>query len=199
MRTDSVKIESMKIDISQDTLDDLQDRLKRTRWPGEIPGTGWSRGVDMSYMKELVEYWLDEYDWRKQEAKLNEFNHFKADINGLGIHFIREEGKGSNPMPLFMMHGYPWSFTMLLKIIPMLTDPASYGGDPEDAFTVVVPSLCGFAEDVQVSGPTRSLRDVCRLKITKRSFPAIQMKWRQNLPEITSRWDGLEQHVTLLS
>ena len=98
----------------------------------------------MSYMKELVEYWLDGYDWRSEEAQLNEFSHFRADIDGLGIHFIREEGKGPDPMPLFMMHGYPWSFTMLLKIIPMLTDPASHGGDPKDAFTVVVPSLIGF-------------------------------------------------------
>lgn len=139
-----VKIEPYEIHVPQEVLDDLQERLHRTRWPNEIPGTGWTRGTDLSFMKGLVQYWLDEYDWRKEEAKLNEFAHFKADVDGLGIHFIRKEGKGPDPMPLLMMHGYPWSFTMLLKIIPILTDPAAYGGDPEDAFTVVSPSLCGF-------------------------------------------------------
>jgi len=140
----AVTITPMKVQIPQAVLDDLRQRLERTRWPGEIPGTGWQRGTDLSYMKELVEYWLDEYDWRKEEARLNAFAHFRADVDGLGIHFIREEGKGPNPMPLFMMHGYPWSFTMLLRIIPMLTDPAAQGGDPADAFTVIVPSLIGF-------------------------------------------------------
>jgi microsomal epoxide hydrolase len=139
-----VTVKPYKIDVSQETLDDLQERLRRTRWPGEIPGTGWDRGVDLSYMKELVEYWLEEYDWRKEEEKLNSFANYRADVDGLGIHFIREEGKGPNPMPLFMMHGYPWSFSMLLKIVPMLTDPAAHGGDPNDSFTVVVPSIIGF-------------------------------------------------------
>ena len=132
------------IDVPADVLDDLEQRLRLTRWPGEIAGSGWQRGTDLAYMKELVDYWLDEYDWRKEEARLNRFDHFRADVDGQGIHFLREEGKGPGPMPLLMMHGYPWSFTMLLKILPTLTDPAAHGGDPEDAFTIVVPSLIGF-------------------------------------------------------
>ena len=140
----AVKIDTMTIDIPQAVLDDLEERLLRTRWPNEIPGTGWSRGADLTYMKELVAYWLDEYDWRKEEAILNRFQHFKANVDGLGIHFLRQEGAGPNPMPLLMMHGFPWSFTMILKIIPMLTDPVAHGGDLSDAFTVIVPSLCGF-------------------------------------------------------
>ena len=119
------KVEPYTIDVPQDVLDDILERLRRTRWPNEIPGTGWQRGTDLSYMKELVRYWLEAYDWRTEEARLNRFAHFKADVDGLGIHFIKEEGRGPDPMPLFMMHGYPWSFTMLLKIIPMLTDPVS--------------------------------------------------------------------------
>ena len=95
-------------------------------------------------MKDLIDYWLHEYDWREQEAKLNRYQHFKTEVDGLGIHFIHEEGKGPNPIPLFMMHGYPWSFILLLRILPMLTDPASHGGEPEDAFTVVIPSIIGF-------------------------------------------------------
>ena len=144
MPSNSIDIKAHTIDVAQNVLDDVRERLIRTRWPDEVPNTGWSRGVDMAYMKELTAYWLDEYDWRAQEAQLNALNHYTADIDGLGIHFIREEGKGPDPMPLFLMHGYPWSFVVLLKILPMLTDPASYGGDPKDSFTVVVPSIIGF-------------------------------------------------------
>ena len=117
-------------------------------WPGsggpEIPGSGWDYGTNLGYMKGVVDYWLNTYDWRKEEARLNQFPQFKADVGGLGIHFIRAEGKGPDPMPLLMLHGYPWSVATLYRIIPMLTDPVSYGGDSEDAFTVIAPSLCGF-------------------------------------------------------
>ena len=96
----AVKIDTLTFDIPQAVLDDLEERLLRTRWPNEIPGTGWSRGADLTYMKELVAYWLDEYDWRKEEAILNRFQHFKANVDDLGIHFLRQEGAGPNPMPL---------------------------------------------------------------------------------------------------
>ena len=132
MSTAPIAVRAHTIDVPQAVLDDLRARLARTRWPGTVPGSGWSRGVDTAYIKELVKYWLDEYDWRAQEARLNELNHCKAEVEGLGIHFIHAEGKGPEPMPLFLMHGYPWSFVVLLKILPMLTDPASYGGDAAD-------------------------------------------------------------------
>ncbi len=140
----SIAVQPYLLDVPQDVLDDLRTRLERTRLPGTVPGTGWSRGVDFNYMQDLIDYWIHEYNWRKQEAKLNRYQQFRAEVDGLGIHFVHEEGKGPNPMPLFMMHGYPWSFILLLRILPMLTDPASYGGDPEDAFTVVIPSIIGF-------------------------------------------------------
>lgn len=101
----AITISPMTVHVPESLLDDLRQRLERTRWPGEIAGTGWQRGTALSYMKELVDYWLDEYDWRKEEARLNTFAHFRADVDGLGIHFVREEGKGPSPMPLFMMHG----------------------------------------------------------------------------------------------
>ena len=140
----SIAIQPYSLNVPQDVLDDLRERLERTRLPGSVSGTGWSRGVDFDYMEDLIDYWIHEYDWREQEARLNRYRHLKADVDGLGIHFIHEEGKGPNPMPLFMMHGYPWSLILLLRILPMLTDPASYGGDPADAFTVVIPSIIGF-------------------------------------------------------
>ena len=140
----AVTVNPMTIDIDQEILDDLFDRLRRTRWPDTIPGTGWNRGVDLDYMKDLVDYWIHEYDWRKQEAELNKFAHFKAQVDGLGIHFIHEQGQGPHPMPLFLMHGYPWSFVLLLRILPMLTNPTAFGGDAADAFTVIIPSIIGY-------------------------------------------------------
>lgn len=139
-----IPISPFRIEVPQDTLDDLRERLRRTRWPGQVPGTGWTRGIDLDYMKELVRYWAEEFDWRKQEERLNRLPHFLADIKDQRLHFIHQPGNGPAPLPLFMMHGYPWSFVLLERILPMLTDPASHGGDPRDAFTVIVPSIIGF-------------------------------------------------------
>ncbi|MGH7453941.1 MAG: epoxide hydrolase family protein [bacterium] len=133
-----------KIQIPQATLEDLQERLRRIRWPDEIPGAGWDYGANLAYMKELINYWRTQFDWRAQEDAINQFHHFRATVEGLGIHFIHEAGKGPNPLPLIITHGWPGSFLEMLKIIPSLTDPVSYGGDPVDAFDVVVPSLPGY-------------------------------------------------------
>jgi pimeloyl-ACP methyl ester carboxylesterase len=142
------------IEVPQATLDDLQRRLARTRWPAPIDGVGWSYGADLDYMQELVSYWQHGYDWRAHEAKLNQFAHFKATIDGLGIHFIHERGKGPSPLPLVLTHGWPDSFYRFSKVIPLLTDPASHGGDPADAFDVVAPSVpgMGFSERPRTRG-----------------------------------------------
>jgi pimeloyl-ACP methyl ester carboxylesterase len=137
-------IPSFTIDIPQATLDDVQVRLGRTRWPDEIEGAGWDYGTNLDYLKSLVDYWQYEFDWRAQEAKLNQFTQFRTEIDGLGIHFIYERGKGPNPTPLILTHGWPDSFYRMYKIIPLLTDPARYGGSPSDSFDVIVPSLPGF-------------------------------------------------------
>ena len=139
-----MEIKPFPIHVSEEILEDLRERLRRVRWPHQIPGSGWEYGTDLQYMKEFVNYWLNEFNWRQQEARLNKFAHFKANVDGLGVHFIHEKGKGPRPLPLLMLHGYPWSIVTLLKIIPMLTDPASHGGNAEDSFTVIAPSLCGF-------------------------------------------------------
>jgi len=139
-----MSIQSFKIAIPQATLDDLRERLACTRWPDEVEGAGWDYGTNLGYMKELADYWQHEYDWRAQEAMLNSFSHFRADIDGLGIHFIHERGKGPRPMPIILTHGWPGSFCEMLKVIPMLTDPESHGGKAEDAFDVIVPSLPGY-------------------------------------------------------
>jgi pimeloyl-ACP methyl ester carboxylesterase len=132
------------MNVPDDILTDLRARLAQTRWPGELPDTGWEYGSNLAYIQELVEYWRTQFDWRAQERMLNELPHFRTQIDGLGIHFIHVRGKGPHPHPLVITHGWPSTFFEILKIIPRLTDPASYGGDPADAFDVVVPSLPGY-------------------------------------------------------
>jgi pimeloyl-ACP methyl ester carboxylesterase len=139
-----MSIQSFKIAIPQATLDDLRERLARTRWPDEVEGAGWDYGANLGYMKDFADYWQHRYDWRKQEAALNTFAHFKAAVDGIGIHFIHERGQGPNPTPIILTHGWPDSFYRMHKIIPMLTDPARFGGDPADSFDVIVPDLPGF-------------------------------------------------------
>ena len=137
-------VKPFKINLKQEILDDLRARLARTRWTDEIAGAGWDYGTNLSYLKELCSYWRNEFDWRRQEKYLNSFHHFRADVDGLGIHFIHERGRGKDPLPLLLIHGYPDSFFRFHKIIPMLTDPENNGGKAQDAFDVVVPSIPGY-------------------------------------------------------
>ena len=133
-----------RVNVPESVLTDLQYRLAHTRWPDELEDAGWTYGTNREYLKQLADYWQQGYDWRAQEAKLNEFPHFKEEVDGLKIHFIYIEGKGPNPMPLLLTHGWPDSFFRMLKMLPFLTDPASHGGRAEDAFTVIVPDMPGY-------------------------------------------------------
>jgi pimeloyl-ACP methyl ester carboxylesterase len=139
-----VEVRPFTIQIPDEVLDDLRRRLDNTRFPDEIPGSGWDYGSNLDYLKELVQYWRTDFDWRAQEEKLNRFRHYKTNVDGLDIHFIHERGHGPNPMPLVMTHGWPSCFFEMTKMIPLLTDPGHHGGDPADAFDMVVPSLPGF-------------------------------------------------------
>jgi pimeloyl-ACP methyl ester carboxylesterase len=138
------QMKPFKIEIAQNVLDDLQRRLKQTRWTDEPKDAGWNYGTNPQYLRELVDYWQNGYDWRKQETALNKFEHFKTEIDGIDIHFIHVRGKGPDPKPLLLTHGWPDSFYRFYKVIPMLTDPARYGGDPSKSFDVIVPSIPGF-------------------------------------------------------
>jgi len=135
---------SFKIQVPQETLEDLRQRLAKTRWPDEVEGAEWDYGTNLAYLKTLVQYWQNKFDWSEQEEVINRFAHFRTEIDGFGIHFIHERGRGENPLPIILTHGFPDSFLRFAKIIPMLTDPAEYGGDPADSFDVVVPSLPGY-------------------------------------------------------
>ncbi len=137
-------MEQFHIKVEQEVLDDLTYRLKQIRWPRNINNTDWERGTDPAYLESLISYWLSDYDWRMQEAKLNQFSQFRCNVDGIDIHFIYERGKGPNPIPIILTHGWPDSYLRYLKLIPLLTDPESYGGNALDSFDVIIPSIPGF-------------------------------------------------------
>lgn len=131
--------------VEQAVLDDLRHRLARTRWPDEPVDAGWSYGTDLRYVKQFATYWRDEYDWRRHETAVNALRQFTTDIGGATVHFVHEPGSGPNPFPLLLVHGWPGSVWEFNRLIPLLTDPARSGGDADDAFSVVAPSLPGYA------------------------------------------------------
>jgi pimeloyl-ACP methyl ester carboxylesterase len=141
---DASEIRPFQIAIPQPDLDDLRARLARTRWPDELPGVGWSRGVPLGDLKELAGYWADGFDWRAQEARLNRYSQYTTTIDGQPIHFLHVRSPEADALPLLVTHGYPSSVAEFLEVIGPLSDPRAHGGDPADAFHVVAPSLPGF-------------------------------------------------------
>jgi pimeloyl-ACP methyl ester carboxylesterase len=137
-------IEKFAINVSDAVLADLSRRLDATRWPDEIENAGWEGGTNLAYMKALTAYWRNGYDWRRQEATLNDLPHYRMALDGLRVHFVHRRGKGPRPLPLIITHGWPGSFVEMVRLIPLLADPAAHGGSAEDAFDVVVPSLPGY-------------------------------------------------------
>ena len=137
-------VTSFRIEIPDADLDDLRDRLHRTRWPEAETVDDWSQGVPLAYLRDLCEYWADGYDWRATEARLNALPQFRTRIDGLGIHFIHARSPHPDALPLVITHGWPGSIVEFLKVIGPLTDPTAYGGDAADAFHVVCPSLPGY-------------------------------------------------------
>jgi microsomal epoxide hydrolase len=144
-------IRPFRIDIPQAEVDDLRDRLARTRWPDQMPGVGWDYGIPLDYVKGLAEYWRTGYDWRVQEARLNEFPQFTTAIDGQNVHFLHVRSPEPQALPLIITHGWPGSVAEFMEIIGPLADPRAHGGDPADAFHLVVPSIPGYG----FSGPTR--------------------------------------------
>jgi hypothetical protein len=137
--------ESFKIAVPDAVLTDLSERLSRVRYPIDFANENWAYGTNRTYLEEMVAYWRDQYDWRKHEAEINRFAHYRTTIDGVSIHFIHEPGKGPKPIPLILSHGWPWTFWDLHKVIRPLADPSAFGGDPVDSFDVIVPSLPGSA------------------------------------------------------
>jgi pimeloyl-ACP methyl ester carboxylesterase len=147
-------IQPFRIDVADAALADLRNRIACTRWPDEVAGSGWDYGTNRHYLRQLLAYWRDEFDWREQERRLNAFSHFLTDVDGLTLHYFLEPGRGPSPMPIILVHGWPSTFFEMTKLAPLLADPAAHGGDPADSFDVVVPSLpgCGFSEKPHAAG-----------------------------------------------
>ncbi|MEN3279856.1 MAG: hypothetical protein V7607_996 [Solirubrobacteraceae bacterium] len=137
--------EPFAVEVAQAILDDLDQRLARVRWAQQLDGPGWEDGASPAWLRTLVGWWRDGFDWRAQEAALNRFAHFRTTIGGVGLHYVHARGRGRAPLPIVLTHGWPSTFYELLGLIGPLTDPAAHGGDPRDAFDVVIPSLPGYA------------------------------------------------------
>jgi len=133
-----------QVGVPQAALDDLRNRLANTRLPDQIPGTSWEYGTERGYLEELLTYWMNEFDWRAQEARINAFDQFTTEIDDVNMHFIHQRSANPDAIPLMIVHGWPGSISEFLEIIPPLVDPASHGGDIEDSFHIVAPSLPGF-------------------------------------------------------
>jgi microsomal epoxide hydrolase len=160
-------LKPFKIAVPNSVLKDLDIRLASTR-PLRDQARDWKSGTSPAYLGELIDYWRKCYDWRKQEALLNRFSQFETTIDGTKLHFIHEKGRGATPIPIILTHGYPDSFFRFYKLIPLLTDPATHGGDDADSFDVVVPSLpgFGFSEPRQESGGVFGFGDLLNRLMT---------------------------------
>ncbi|MCF0048462.1 epoxide hydrolase [Dyadobacter sp. LJ53] len=149
-----------RVIVSQQALDDLKIRLQNTRWPGEAQGSGWNFGTSEAYLQELVNYWLTRYDWPKQEATLNQYPQYIADVDGVNVHFQYIKGKGENPKPLILTHGWPDSYYRFHKIIPLLTQ-----GD--ESFDLVIPSIPGFGFSDKIALTTEAVADLWKVLMTE--------------------------------
>ena len=132
------------LDVPDATIRRILERVRLYEWPDAPEDGGWAYGTNLDYMKELAAYWVSGYDWRAEEAKLNGLPHFRAEAGGTTLHFVRERGSGTDPMPLVLIHGWPGSFFEFAHVVEPLAHPERFGGSAEDAFDVIVPSLPGY-------------------------------------------------------
>jgi microsomal epoxide hydrolase len=152
--------EPFTLRVPDEAIADLRDRLARTRFPDQAPGDPWAYGADVGYLRQLVEYWHGTFDWRAAEARLNAFPQYKVPLCGIDLHFLHVPGNGPAPCPLLLLHGWPGSVFEFLELIPRLTDPARFGGDPADAFTVVAPSLPGYGLSFKSGQPRFGVEEI---------------------------------------
>jgi microsomal epoxide hydrolase len=150
---ESIAVEPFTLAVDDTVLSDLRERIRRTRWPDRVAGAGWEAGADAAYLRSLLATWSDEFDWRARERELNRLRHYRAELDGVKIHFVHERGNGPDPLPVVLTHGFPSSFVEHLELLPLLTDPAAHGGRAEDAFDVVITSLPGYGFSDPLPGP----------------------------------------------
>ena len=148
-----------RVDVPPSTIADLKHRLRHTRWPDE-PTRDWRYGASPAFIRELVAYWIESFDWSYQQARINTLPHFQASIRGRAVHFIHVRGTGQHPLPIVLTHGWPSTFLEMSRLIPLLTSPAEHGADPADSFDVIVPSLpdFGFSQPLPIGA---ALGEIC--------------------------------------
>lgn len=152
---------------AQSALLDLRARLAATRWPDQPEAANdWRQGTDLHYLKALLDYWHDRYDWRARELALNQWQHYSEPVGGIDLHFVQQRGVGPAPMPLLLLHGWPSSFIEFTRVLPMLTDPARFGSDSRDAFSVVIPSLPGYGLSFRPGQPRPDLAQIADMMAT---------------------------------
>ena len=156
----SKQVEAFKLTVSVADIADLRDRLKRTRFPDQAPGPTWAYGTDVTWIRGLIDYWREGFDWAAQEARLNAFPQYKVRLHDIDLHFLHVEGQGPDPYPLLLSHGWPGSVFEFLELIPRLTDPSRFGGDPADSFTVVAPSLPGYGLSFSPGQPRFGVEEI---------------------------------------
>lgn len=153
----------VSIRISQNAIEDLQQRVRKTRWPDEYANESWAYGTNRAWLRSLLDYWADDFDWRAQEAWLNGFDHYKHDIDGLGIHYIHQRSRHPQALPLLLLHGWPGTFVQMLALVPLLTDPEAHGLPAWPAFHAVVPSLPGFGFSAAPTAPGLQMEGIAAL------------------------------------
>jgi pimeloyl-ACP methyl ester carboxylesterase len=152
--------EAFKLAVPDTDIADLRERLKRTRYPDQAPAPAWAYGTDVAWMRGLTNYWREKFDWRAQEGCLNVFPQYKVDLHNIDLHFLHVGGRGPDPCPLLLSHGWPGSVFKFLELIPRLTNPSQFGGDPADSFTVVAPSLPGYGLSFSPGQPRFGVEEI---------------------------------------
>jgi pimeloyl-ACP methyl ester carboxylesterase len=156
----SKQVEAFKLTVPVAHIADLHDRLERTRFPDQAPGPAWAYGTDVAWIRGLIDYWREKFDWAAQEARLNAFSQCKVRLHDIDLHFLHVEGQGPDPYPLLLSHGWPGSVFEFLELIPRLTNPSSFGGDPADSFTVIAPSLPGYGLSFSPGQPRFGVEEI---------------------------------------
>jgi pimeloyl-ACP methyl ester carboxylesterase len=156
-----VRVVPFSIRFEEEVLSDLRSRIRATRWPDAAPGDAWSQGTDTAYLRDLLDYWADGFDWREQERRLNACRHFRAEIDGVDVHFVHERARHVEGIPLIWTHGWPSTFAEYLPLVPLLTDPGEHGIDGP-AFDVVIASLPGYGFSERPARTGVTIRDTAR-------------------------------------
>jgi pimeloyl-ACP methyl ester carboxylesterase len=191
-RTD---ISTFTVAVPDAVLDDLRERLARTRWPDPSPTGDWAYGTEFTYLQELCQYWLNEFDWREMERRLNGFDQFETTIRRQHVHFLHVRSPEPNALPLLLVHGWPGSVTEFSKVLGPLSDPASYGGDAADAFDVVAPSIPGFGFSGPTAGPGVDVAEIAAIVAELMGLLGYGRYGAQggDWGSMISRWVGLKE------